>query len=97
VELSRTNQIFSCDFGNSVLRMRKVEDYRNRANECRAMARNTSNEDQKRGLLQMADTWESLANERVVQLARVKRMGALDQASAATVGQLQRFDRNESV
>jgi hypothetical protein len=59
--------------------MRKVEDYRKHANECRTMARNTTNEDQRQGLLKMAETWESLAKDRLAQMERQKRIGDLDQ------------------
>ena len=43
------------------------------------MARNTTNEDQREGLLQMAETWESLAKDRMAQIERQKRIGDLDQ------------------
>src|SRR5688500_3146670 len=62
--------------------MRKVEDYKKHAQECRTMARNTTNEEQRRGLLQMAETWEGLARDRIVQMARHQRIGALDQPLA---------------
>ena len=61
------------------LRMRKVEDYKRHADECRAMARGTTNENQRQGLLRMAETWESLAKDRLAQIERQKRIGELDQ------------------
>ena len=57
--------------------MKKVEDYRAHAAECRALARNTSNEEQREGLLKMAETWEGLAQDRLAQTARDKRIDAL--------------------
>jgi hypothetical protein len=63
--------------------MRKVEDYKRHAEECRAMARSTTNDDQRQGLLRMAETWESLAADRVGHMARQRRIGALDQASGS--------------
>jgi hypothetical protein len=58
--------------------MKKVEDYRAHAEECRAMARNTTNEEQRQGLVKMAETWESLASDRLAQIAREKRLKALN-------------------
>ncbi len=59
--------------------MRKVEDYKRHAEECRAMARNASNEEHRQGLVRMAETWESLATDRVAHMERQKRLVALDQ------------------
>jgi hypothetical protein len=53
--------------------MRKIEDYE----QCQVMARNTSNEEQRIGLMRMAETWEGLARDRHAQLARQKRIDAL--------------------
>jgi hypothetical protein len=61
--------------------MRKVEDYKKHAEECRTMARNTVNEEQRQGLLQMAETWDGLAEDRIAQLARQRRIGDLDQSN----------------
>jgi hypothetical protein len=61
--------------------MGKVEDYKRHADECRAMARNSSNEEHRRGLLTMAETWESLARDREAHMERQKRLGALDQGT----------------
>jgi hypothetical protein len=66
--------------------MRKVEDYERHADECRALARNAANEEQRQGLLQMAATWESLSRDRVAQIARQKRIGELDKM-AQGIGQ----------
>ena len=43
------------------------------------MARSTTNEEQRQGLLRMAETWESLASDRAAQIERQKRIGKLDQ------------------
>lgn len=43
--------------------MRKTADYRQHAQECRDLAR-TAQGDQREKLLQMAMTWEALAQER---------------------------------
>ena len=61
--------------------MRKVEDYRRHAEECRAMARNTTNAEQRQGLLRMAETWDGLAADRTTQIERQKRIDAFDQPS----------------
>ncbi len=44
--------------------MKKVSEYRQHANECRALAANMSNHEQRDQLLKMADTWDRLAEER---------------------------------
>jgi hypothetical protein len=58
--------------------MRKVEEYKKNAAECRAMARNSTNEEHRQGLIQMAETWESLAAERVRQIGSEKRIDPFD-------------------
>jgi len=58
--------------------MKKVEDYKRQAAECRAMARVAANEEQRQGLLAMAETWDGLAANRVTQVERQKRIDALD-------------------
>ena len=63
--------------------MRKVDDYKRHVDECLAMARNTTNEEKRQGLLRMAETWESLANDRVAQIERQKRIGEIDQLTGA--------------
>ena len=44
--------------------MDKSKEYREHAEECRALARNAQNEEQRRQLLELAETWGSLALER---------------------------------
>lgn len=42
------------------------------------MARNTTNEEQRQGLLKMAETWDGLAEDRVAHIERLKRIDELD-------------------
>jgi hypothetical protein len=58
--------------------MRKVEEYRRNADECRQLATRSSNEEARTQLLQMAETWEGLARDREEQIARQERMSALE-------------------
>ena len=58
--------------------MTKFEDYKKHAEDCRAMARNTRNDEQRQGLIKMVETWESLAADRIEQIARQKWIGAPD-------------------
>jgi hypothetical protein len=54
--------------------MKKVEDYRQRAVECRKMANRIRRPEDKDMLMNMAATWESLAVDRETQIARQRRM-----------------------
>jgi hypothetical protein len=58
--------------------MKKVEDYRGHASECRAMANRSRSAEEKAMLTVMADTWDSLAKEREAHIIRQKRLAALD-------------------
>jgi hypothetical protein len=44
--------------------MKKSDEYRQHAEECRALARKAQNEEQRAQLLKMAEAWESFAAER---------------------------------
>ena len=44
--------------------MKKAQDYRRHALECRALAGKAQNEEHRAHLLTMADNWDSLASER---------------------------------
>jgi hypothetical protein len=44
--------------------MQKADEYRQHAQECRALARNAQNEEHRSHLTKMAETWEGLAVER---------------------------------
>jgi hypothetical protein len=59
--------------------MKKIEDYRQHAEECRQLAARARSEDERLMLEKMADTWESLAKAREVQIARAERMKKLDE------------------
>lgn len=50
--------------------MRKVSEYEQHAQECRAMARTMKDPQHKQQLQEMADAWEMLAEERRRQIAR---------------------------
>ena len=54
--------------------MKKVEDYRQHAVECRKMANRIRRPEDKDMLMNMAATWESLAANRETQIARQRRM-----------------------
>jgi hypothetical protein len=54
--------------------MRKVEEYRRHAEDCRKLAGSVSTEEAKQQLLQMAETWDALAKNREEQIARGHRV-----------------------
>ena len=58
--------------------MRKVEEYRRHADECRQLAAQSSNEETRSQLLQMAETWAGLARDRGEQISRQERITALE-------------------
>ena len=58
--------------------MRKIEDYRKHAEECRLMLARSRTEEERQMLLNMAATWESLARNREDQIARQQRIKQLD-------------------
>jgi hypothetical protein len=55
--------------------MKKVEDYRAHADECRSMATRVGSPANQVMLMNMAATWESLAVNRQAQIARRQRAG----------------------
>jgi hypothetical protein len=61
--------------------MRKIEEYRRRAEDCRKLAASVTDEDAKQQLLQMADTWDNLARNREEQLARGKHSAKFEQGN----------------
>ena len=63
--------------------MKKVEDYRQHANECRLMANRARSPDEKAMLLNMATTWDSLAVDRQAHIDRQKRMDDQNRDSAS--------------
>jgi hypothetical protein len=50
--------------------MRKVSEYRQHADECLAMARRAKEPEQRKQLVEMADAWIMLADERAAQIAK---------------------------
>ena len=60
------------------LALKKASEYHQRADECRALAAKTSNSEHKAMLHSMADTWETLAQQREALLARKARIAALE-------------------
>jgi hypothetical protein len=58
--------------------MKKVEDYRQHASECRSLANRARSQEEREMLLKMAGTWDSLAADRMEHLARQKRVAAFD-------------------
>ena len=65
--------------------MRKVEEYRKHAEECRQLSAASSNDESRRQLLDMAETWESLAKDREEQIARQKRIDAIEGSGGGEV------------
>jgi hypothetical protein len=57
--------------------MKKVEDYRSHAEECRTMARRARSAQERDMLINMARTWDDLSIHRAEQIARQKRIRAL--------------------
>ena len=53
--------------------MQKAEDFRNHAQECRAMAKRARSLGDRGMLLNMAQAWDELAAVRVAQIARRER------------------------
>ena len=58
--------------------MRKIEEYRRHAEECRQLAMASSIDESRRQLLEMAETWDGLARNREEQIARQKRIAAME-------------------
>jgi hypothetical protein len=53
-------------------KMNKASEYRERADECRTLARQMTREDQREALLRMAETWDSLADDREQRQRRAR-------------------------
>jgi hypothetical protein len=64
--------------------MKKAEDYRQHARECRQMANRSCSPEQKQMLRKMADIWDFLAVDREAQVARQERLLALEKSRDAT-------------
>jgi hypothetical protein len=50
--------------------MKKVSEYKKHADECRMLAKRTTDEEHRQMLLNMAATWQMLAEDRARALAR---------------------------
>jgi hypothetical protein len=60
--------------------MKKAEEYRQNAAECRLLASRLRSPEDRAMLNAMAETWESLAVDRAAHVARQERLAALDVA-----------------
>ena len=58
--------------------LKKASEYHQHAEECRVLARNAANNEQRTALEKMAQTWESLAQDRERHVAQTTRMAARD-------------------
>jgi hypothetical protein len=56
--------------------MKKVDDYRQHADECRQMANRFRSPLERDMLVDMANTWDSLAVDREAHVARQRRLAA---------------------
>lgn len=65
--------------------MKKVEDYRAHADECRIMANRARSPEDKAMLMNMAATWASLAVDRLAHVDRLARMDKLENGAAASI------------
>jgi hypothetical protein len=65
--------------------MKKVENYRVHAADCRSMADRARSPEEKAMLLNMAATWESLAVDREAHIARQRRMADLENVTAVSI------------
>lgn len=63
--------------------MKKVSEYYQHADECRAMARTATTPEQKAMLENMAQTWEQLARNREATIRRRQRIAHLEKATLA--------------
>jgi hypothetical protein len=61
--------------------VKKVEDYRQHANECRSMANRFRSPEERAMLLNMATTWDSLAVDHEAPIERQKRLAAFERGS----------------
>jgi hypothetical protein len=65
--------------------MKKVEDYRAHAAECRSMANRAPSPGDRVMLMNMAATWESLAADRQAHIDRQARMDKLESGAAGSI------------
>ena len=61
--------------------LRKASEYQEHAKECRLLARTAVSPEHKVMLEKMAQTWESLARDRLERIARTQRIARWDSAN----------------
>ena len=59
--------------------MQKLDEYKQHADECRQLANQSSNEQNRQQLLVMAERWEQMAKDRAKLLERQQRIADLEQ------------------
>ena len=59
----------------------KVSEYRQHAKECRGLAKQSRSAEHRQMLLNMAVTWESLANDRIRTAEGLERIAKLEKAA----------------
>ena len=69
--------------------MKKAREYHQHAQECRALAKRAREAEHRSVLLQMAETWESLARERETHVTRQRRIAALNEKITSSDGRRQ--------
>ena len=62
--------------------MKKASEYREHAEECRTLARRSKSAADRDMLLNMAATWDSLAEERIKTADRQERLAKLEQVDS---------------
>ena len=65
--------------------MNKVSEYRQHAKECRVLAHRSRSSQHRDMLLDMAATWESLADDRIKTAGGLKRIAILENADQKAV------------
>jgi hypothetical protein len=63
--------------------VKKVEEFRVHAQECRVMASGATSAEHRQMLFKMAATWDSLAEDREQNEVRRKRIAGLDRSGVA--------------
>ena len=67
-------------FSRSRRGMRKVSEYRQHTKECRGLANQSRSPEHRQMLLNIAATWESLVNDRMLANDRIKTAEGLERA-----------------
>jgi hypothetical protein len=66
--------------------MSKVSEYRQHAKECRALAHKSKSSQHRDMLMNMAATWESLADNRIKTAEGLRRIASLENAARKNRG-----------